>query len=397
MLCWDQHNRDELRRWWEAMSTLRVPVSGQVIRWAITHGERSEDELRRAYRLDAWLGPRTESDLPTFEQLQRFSQETRVPFDYFFKDQVPEEKYAFMALRTVNDSTVQPSRPLIETIYALETRQAWMKDYLLAQGDQPPFRLWHVISEEMGPITAAKRVSDLLSLSGTFDRRTDSLMPVLRTRISKLGILVMQNGVVGTDSQRPLAVDEFQAIALSDTVSPLIFINDADNGPAKVFSLIHEFVHVLLGRSEILNASLADDVASERWINQVTLNVLLPEPEVRVVLTSGRSAKDNLKFLVEKYPVSLVTAAIRLRSLGACDQDLVSWAQAEQRRESASETADLRRDYYEADPRRIDRRFAKAVIDCESRGELPLVSAASMLDVPLWAYDGLVGALLGSD
>lgn len=379
------------------MTTLRVPVSGQVIQWAIAHGERSEDELRRAYRLDAWLDLRTESDLPTFEQLQRFSRETRVPFDYFFKDQVPEETYAFMVLRTVNDPTGQPSRRLIETIYALETRQAWMKDYLLAQGDRPPFRLWYVISEEMGPVTAAKRVSDLLSLSGTFDRRVDSLLAVLRTRISKLGILVMQNGVVGTDSQRPLAVDEFRAIALSDTVSPLIFINDADNGPAKVSSLIHEFVHILLGRSEILNASLADDVASERWINQVTLNVLLPEPEIRVVLNRGLPAEDNLKLLAQKYPVSLVTAAMRLRSLGACDQGLVDWAQTEQRRELASETAGLRRDCYEVNPLRIDRRFAKAVIDCESRGELSLVSAASMLDVPLWDYDGLVGALLGSD
>ncbi|WP_258115687.1 ImmA/IrrE family metallo-endopeptidase [Levilactobacillus yiduensis] len=376
------------------MTTLRVPVSGQVIQWAITHGERSEDELRRAYRLDAWLDPRTESDLPTFEQLQRFSRETRVPFDYFFEDQIPEETSAFLALRTVNDPTAQPSRRLIETIYALETRQAWMKDYILAQGVQPPFRFWRVISEEMGPVTAAKRVSDLLDLSGTFDRRADSLLAVLRTSISQLGILVMQNGVVGTDSQRPLAIDEFRAIALSDAVSPLIFINDADNGPAKVFSLIHEFVHILLGRSEILNVSLADDVASERWINQVTLNVLLPELEIRLALTSDRTVADNLKFLVQKYPVGPVTAAMRLRLLGACDQALVDWARAEQRRGLASEAAGPSCRRYEVDPSRIDRRFAKAVIDCESRGELSLVSAASMLDVPLRAYDGLVGALL---
>ncbi|MFC6290123.1 ImmA/IrrE family metallo-endopeptidase [Levilactobacillus angrenensis] len=377
------------------METLRVPVSAKVIQWAIAHGEKSADELRRKFQLAAWLHPRTATDLPTFQQIQSFSHETRVPFDYFFRDRVPEEEYAFTALRTINAPAEQPSRRLVETVYTMETRQAWMTDYLLEQDDHSQFQYLRVIDEGMCPATAAKKVADLLALSGLVEMNDADFLTALRASVSKLGILVIQNGVVGTDSQRPLPVAEFRAMALSDEVSPLIFINDTDNEQAKVFSLLHELIHVLLGYSEILNASLVDDVVSERWVNQVTMNVLLPETAVCAALANGRSVVDGLKFLSRKYHVSLMTAATRLQSLGAADHPLVNWVRTEQQRLDMVERADSGRNRREVDCSRIDLRFAKAVIDREASGELPIASAAAMLDVPLRTYDGVVDALMG--
>lgn len=102
------------------MTTLRIPISSEVIEWAIAYGEKSEDELRKKYRLGAWRNPQSDRDLPTFKQVQDFSRDTRIPFNYFFKKEAPAEDNTFVKFRTINNSAVQPSRRLIDTIHAME-------------------------------------------------------------------------------------------------------------------------------------------------------------------------------------------------------------------------------------------------------------------------------------
>lgn len=379
------------------MATLRVPVSRKVIQWAIDHGEKSEDELRRKYRLDVWEEPKTDRDLPTFNQIQNFSRDTQIPFNYFFKNEVPEEKNAFVKFRTINNTAVQPSRRLIDTIHAMASRQAWMRDYLLEQDAQARFAFSQRINENMRADAVTKDISELLNLADLFAQSMsdDDFFNLLRTRISKLGIMVMQNGIVGTNTHRPLDVDEFRAFVLIDEVVPLIFINGADSKKAKTFSLIHEFVHALLGRSEILNVSPEDDVASERWINRVTVGVLLPEEKIQLELNGSHSVEDNLKHVSRKFHTSLVATAIRLQSLGIYDQKMVTWAQDEQQRYLNQKKKSSGGDFYNTALSRVDRRFANAVINNESSGNMAIATAASMLGVTLKTYDATVDKLLG--
>jgi len=105
--------------------------------------------------LDVWENPKTDHDFPTFKQIQNFSRDTHIPFDYFFKNEVPKEENAFVKFRTVNNAAVQPSRRLIDTIHAMESRQAWMKAYLLEQDDQVQFKLSRRINEDMNAISVA--------------------------------------------------------------------------------------------------------------------------------------------------------------------------------------------------------------------------------------------------
>lgn len=379
------------------MAILRVPVSNKVIKWAVDHGEKSANELRQRYRLDAWENPKSDHDLPTFKQIQNFSQDTRIPFDYFFKSEVPEEENAFVKFRTVDNAAVQPSRRLIDTIHAMETRQAWMKDYLLEQDSQTKFKFLRIINQKMSVVAVAEDILDLLGLSDPVESAVsdDDFFKSLRAKISKLGIMVMQSGIVGTNTHRTLDVKEFRAFVLVDEVVPLIFINGADSKKAKVFSLIHEFVHALLGNNEILNVSPEEDVMSERWINQVTINVLMPKQRIQSALIVDHSPEDNLKSLSHKFHTSLVATAIRLRSLKIYDQSVVSWAQDEQQRQLQKKAKSSGGDFYNTALSRVDRRFASAVIDYESSGNLAIASAAAMLGVTLKTYDATVDKLLG--
>lgn len=374
------------------MTTLRIPVSQEVIDWAITHGEKSEDELRQKYRLDVWKNPQSDRDLPTFKQIQDFSRDTWIPFNYFFKKEAPAEDNTFVKFRTIDNSAVQPSRRLIDTIHAMESRQEWMRQYLLEQNDQSHFAFLDSIHNSDSPTRSAEAVLKLLKLENIKETSMtdDEFFNALRSSISALGIMVMQNGIVGTNTHRPLNVDEFRAFVLVDDVTPLIFINSADSKKAKIFSLVHELVHALLGHSEVLNVSPEDDVASERWINQVTINVLMPAEEAKHAMAADRKPEDNLKYLSRKFHVSLVATAIQMKFLGIYDDSAVAWAKNEQRQSLESRGKSSGGNFYNTAISRVDRHFANAVINNEPSGNLAVATVASMLGITLKTYDATV-------
>lgn len=381
------------------MAILRIPVKPEIIDWAISNGEKDEIELQKKYALSTWKNPQTDHDYPTFKQIQNFSRDTRIPFNYFFKTELPREKNEFVKFRTINNKNVQPSRRLIDTIYDMEARQAWMKEYLLDQNESTKFQFGQIFNDMMDPIAVSKDVLELLHLSDTLgiSMSDDDFFNIIRTKISSLGILVMQNGVVGTNTQRPLDVDEFRALVLIDPVIPLIFINSRDSKKAKIFSLIHELIHAFLGNNEVLNVSPEIDIVNERWINQVTINVLMPVDKVMELQSNNISPEDNLKHFSKKFHTSLVAAAIRTKNLRMFGNEIIDWAKQRQVEELRlkSERKTSGGNFYNTAISRVDRYYANAIINTESSGDMAIAKAASMLGVTLKTYNTTVDKILG--
>ena len=108
-----------------------VSVKPELIRWAI---ERSRLERSRLQRSDlATTFPKLAEwqrggSSPTYRQLENFAKETMTPLGYLFLDSPPDEELPIPDFRTVGDTSIErPTPGLLETVEAMQRRQAWMR------------------------------------------------------------------------------------------------------------------------------------------------------------------------------------------------------------------------------------------------------------------------------
>ncbi|GAB5055830.1 ImmA/IrrE family metallo-endopeptidase [Companilactobacillus alimentarius] len=382
-------------------STLRVPVYRDVLDWAIKHGEKSLDFLNKKYYLNKWKNPDSESDNPTLKQLQSFSNDTKIPFHYFLSSKIPYEENSFVKYRTVNNNQVIPSRRLIETIHMMESRQEWMRDYLTSQNKEYKFKYSRYIEPESKVSDISLSISHLLDFENLINnsKQDNDFYKNLKEKISSLGIMIMQNGCVGSNTKRPLDPEEFRAFALYDDVIPLIFIDTKDSYKAKIFSLLHELLHVFLNDNEILNVKDDGGIEKERWINSITIEILIPYSKIPPI---GKDAKKDIIKIAKLRHTSIVATTIRLNNLNIFPQNskdsLISWAKEEQ-----AKGLELKKssagggNYYKTLKSRVDPHFAMAVISSESTGNLSINTASSMLGSSVKNYSKTVNELIGGE
>ena len=116
-----------------------------------------------------------------------------------------EEKLPISDCRTFGDGGVpEPSSNLLDTVYTMQRRRAWVREYLLEEGYEPRsfVGLANLIDD---PTAIAAYIRTTLGLSDNWaeDVRTweDALTKIFQCA-ENAGILFVRNGVVGNSSQR---------------------------------------------------------------------------------------------------------------------------------------------------------------------------------------------------
>jgi Zn-dependent peptidase ImmA (M78 family) len=214
---------------------------------------------------------------------------------------------------------------------------------------------------------------------------SDDALRQLIDRIENIGVLVMVNGVVGADTHRALAPEEFRGFALSDPQAPLIFVNGADTKAAQIFTLIHELAHVWLGGSALSDAAMASrgGVTEELWCNRAAAEMLVPIAALRGDY-QGNPTEQEVARLARRFKVSTLVILTRL-----FDAKYLNWDDYRQlyedEREAVIALARHRRgersggDYYNTQPLRLSRHFARAVIASTYEGGTSFREAFQLL------------------
>jgi|SRR5690625_337311 len=257
---------------------------------------------------------------PTFKQAQNFAQKTYIPFGYLYLEQTPEEKVPLPDCRTIGDHPINQYSPELQTtIHMALERQSWYREYCQHNDYQP---LEWLGSANIHNFDNTLQITHALLNDGQArSKNFDTYYQQLRNRMETLGILIMRNSVVGNNTHRPLDHNEFRGFAISDLYAPLIFINMRDTPQAQVFTLLHEFAHLLLGESGVSDLAPNNPHGIEKFCNRIAAEFLVPSKEfIHLWESKEEPWTQNLAILAQHFHVSQWVIARRALEHNFIDQ-----------------------------------------------------------------------------
>ena len=219
----------------------RVKVRRNVYLWAIEESRKNFEEIQNRFKnIESWIAGESH---PTFRQLENLANFLGVPLGYMFLEKPPRTNLIESEFRTIGNKIPEISKDLQDTLYIMARKKDWLSEHRRGKGWN---KLLHHDFSDLSKenILPAKRYIDLKEFWYKKHRDKDSAFKYLRQKLEDKGIIVMQSGVVGSDNRRRLNVNEFRGFLLYDDIAPLIFINSRDSEAGKIFTLIHEYIHL---------------------------------------------------------------------------------------------------------------------------------------------------------
>lgn len=362
---------------------VRAEVRPELITWARERSRIAFDDLSRRFpKLEHWeLGDTS----PTLKQLESFASATHTPLGFLFLHEPPEERIPISDFRTIRNETVQqPSPNLLDTIFQSQQRQEWYRDYAIANhGDR--VRVVGSLTTAVNVTNAAESIREELDFELTErDATWTDTFRRLAEKAEELGILVMVNGVVGSNTHRKLDPHEFRGFALVDEYAPTIFVNGADTKAAQIFTLTHELVHIWLGQSALTDVDIGSvpDNEIERWCDEVAAEILAPMDAIHNEYRPNQQLTGELDRLARKFKVSTLVILRRVHDAGYLGWEVYRNAyRAELNRAltNLQKHKDSGGNFYNTQPVRTSKLFTRAIIASTLEGQTLYRDAFQML------------------
>jgi Zn-dependent peptidase ImmA (M78 family)/transcriptional regulator with XRE-family HTH domain len=256
---------------------------------------------------------------PSLSQLRKLGEVYKRPIAIFF---LPEPPLTFDAQREFRRlAGILPGKESPELRLALRNavfrREAALELHRLT-GDPLP----HIdvqLHPGMDPEEVGKMIRQLLGISWDQQISWSSAHEAInawRTAIERLGVLVFQASGV--------TLEEIRGTCIPDQPLPVVVLNSKDAPHGRIFTLVHEFVHILLHNgghqtSRMVGARSPEEQPLEVAANAIAAATLLPAddfPKVAALYRGAASGEDNsLRLLAQRVKVSPEVILRRLVTL----------------------------------------------------------------------------------
>ncbi len=380
-------------------------VEPSVLRWAReTVGLTPVAAARKSGgpegRVDEWEAGTTQ---PTIAQLRSAADVYRRPLGVFFLPEPPLDFDTMRDFRRHVGAQAGEWSPELHGEYrrAIAQREAALE--LAEIDDAPPLTTWRLepLLDDDEAIAAAAR-SRLLSQSplslpsgaGTKYEHLNTWLAALE----ETGVLVMATSGGG------VSTNEMRAFSLYYDILPVIMVNGSDAPRGRLFSLLHEYAHLLLhtgGLCDTVTDTKATNPnrALEARCNAIAAAILMPRDQVLAnPEVAGRQAIPEswdyvaLRDAAVLFGVSAEAFARRLLTLGRIDRAFYQARRAEfldaYEREEGQATAGGG-NWYRNTARDLGKGFVRRIADAHRRRVIDSYTAASFLNVKVDQIDRL--------
>lgn len=296
-----------------------VNIKPEMLTWAITRAGFDVDTyLEKNPQVKTWMDGEKQ---PTVRQLESFADKVYIPYGFLLMDKQLDEKCPIPFFRTKSNGN-HFNLNVYEAVITMQNRQHWLSEYLSANDyDKPAFVGQY--SEEYDVTKVVDAIREILDLTAdwAFDlQSTSAAINLFVRKLENVGCVVMFQSMIGFQTSRKIPVSECRGFTLVDEHAPCIFINNDDAVGAKLFTLVHEFVHVLKGESV---GDGGDDLGKEDnelelFCDAVAAEFLMPEELFRDIWTKRRG---DFKRVATPFKVSSLAAARRAMTLGLITEE----------------------------------------------------------------------------
>ena len=355
---------------------LQITLQPDVLRWARERAKLQPEELakkmgvKRHERVLEW----ERDGVISVAQVDKLAKCTYTPLGFLYSKEPPDERLPIADFRT-REGAPPPSPDLLDTVYLMQRRQAWMRDELIKDGVEP-LDFVGAYGLDSQPRHVASAMREALQLTdGWADTQSTwrEALRLIQDRLDATDVLVCFNGVVGNNTRRKLDPKEFQGFALADEYAPLIFVNNADFRAAQIFTLAHELAHLFIAKTGVstLEALQPSPDDTEKFCDKAAAEFLVPAEELRAFWS--RSGTNNpLQAVATKFKVSSIVAARRALDLKLISTDTFFNFYEENAKEwdGNQPREDDGGNFWNTQKWRIGPRFATAIVRAVKEGRM---------------------------
>jgi Zn-dependent peptidase ImmA (M78 family) len=328
---------------------------------------------------------------PTIAQLRAAANVYKRPLAVFYLSEPPLTFQAMRDFRRLpSDEAVAYSPELHLAIRRARARREVALDLLREAGDEPT--LPSVPAESADSFQGlAEAARELLGVPLEEQWHWKDRYKALRgwtTALENAGVLVFQTSEVD--------LTETRGFSITDSPLAVIVANAKDSPRGRVFTLMHEFAHILLrdgGLCDLRDAEethLSPERRTEVFCNQVAAEVLVPMKSLLVDVEGyekrrdGIWSDDDLESLSVRYSVSREVILRRLLTLGLTTERFYQQKRAEYLEAYARQPAkEGRPSYHRIQVRDLGRAYLGIVLDAYHREAINSSDLSEYLGVRL--------------
>lgn len=259
-------------------------INPELLVWARKNAGLSVEQASRKVgvpeeRLASW---ESGENRPTINQLRKIAQAYKRPLAVFYLPKPPRD---FQPLRDYRRVTAIPHEPESPGLL-LEVRRAWARREIAIELyrdlDEKPPQFPITPSTTDDPEALALKIRDELGITKEIQAGFGGAHTAFnwwRASLESKGILVFQATAVD--------ISEMRGFSLADRPLPVVVVNIKDSPLARIFSMLHELVHVSIRKGGVCDL---DEVGHrhpaeqqvEVFSNRVAGAVLIPKKELLV-------------------------------------------------------------------------------------------------------------------
>ena len=268
-------------------------LNPDVLRWARETADLSVEEAARKVGLrDSGKGTASErlqaieagQEEPSRAILRRMAHSYRRPLLALYLPEPPRSADRGEDFRSLPTDYRDEEEALVDALLRdIRVRQHLLRVAMEDEEEAEPLSWVGAHRERDGTTALLEALETILGMTRADFRAAtgpDEAFQLLREHAEGAGAFVLLVGDLGSYHTQ-IDVDVFRGFALADPVAPFIVVNDQDARSAWSFTLLHEFVHLLLGITGI--SAGVPSAAREQRCNEVASEFLVRERELSYI------------------------------------------------------------------------------------------------------------------